>query len=418
MAHSHHGYRTDPPADCCAPLRQRGGWALPLVMLIACGVAAAGCQSSRKTANSDIGAIRNPFALAGTADGPIEGSLDPMKGLPEYEQAMAIYREGKIEEAEKAFKKVAKQFKDHPVEEDALFMIAECQYRRKRYSWAQDSYDKLLKKYPTSRYLEESTQRLFSIASIWLNPNGKTPPEELVRVSAADVDGTNENGIEVPYSLPIVPNLFDRTRPVFDTQGRALQALKSVWLHDPTGPLADDAVMMTAAYHLRRGDHREANVYFKILREEYPKSEHAKHAFVLGTGVLLATYQGAKYDATALDEADNLVRSTLNIYPESEHREKLQQDLQRIRMEDAARDWARIEFYQRKYNHQAVALYCEMLIERFPDSEYADRARALLAEIDPQYRPVSLGVAEIARTPPDRSDGSSEPGRISLSDDP
>ncbi len=102
---------------------------------------------------------------------------------------------------------------------------------------------------------------------------------------------------------------------MFDTDGRALQALRSIWLHDTTGPLADDALMLSANYHLRTGDFTESARLYKLLREQYPDSKHFENAFMLGSHVTLASYQGPSYDGKSLDEATKLKEAALRIFP-------------------------------------------------------------------------------------------------------
>ena len=376
-----------------------------------------GCQVPLKTAVNNVLQAPNYFARKDdkAAARAREAALHPERGLPEYDAAEALYNAEKYAEAEKALKKVAKDFKDYPVEEDALFLLAECRYKQKLYTKAQDAYGTLVKKYPSTRHLEESTRRLYTIATIWLDPNGKHSAEELVQVSAEDVTDPGHSSKDVPYVFPLTPNLFDNSRPLFDTQGHALQALKSVWLNDPTGPLADDAIMMTAAHHLRRGNFREADRFFGMLREEYPKSDHAQNAFVLGSHVKLMNYQGENYDGKILNEADNLVRSTMNIYSDVPEREMMAEQLQKIQEQRAAREWARVEFYQRKQRPQSVAVYCEALIQDHPNTTYAEKARQLLADLDPKYR------TGLLRTYPERTPQTpaydEEPGRAEVSDE-
>ncbi|NOX56728.1 MAG: outer membrane protein assembly factor BamD, partial [Planctomycetes bacterium] len=175
--------------------------------------------------------------------------------------------------------------------------------------------------------------------------------------------------------------VLDRTRPVFDTNGRALQTLKSIWLNDPTGPLADDALMLAATYHLRKGHYTEADHLFGILRDEYPKSPHLEKAFLLGSHVKLMAYQGPEYDAKKLLEAEQLKETTLRLFPNLPDREQLKQELARIEEAKAERDWAVVQFYLRKKRLKAVAVYCNLILEEHPKSKYAEKARELLEEI-------------------------------------
>lgn len=355
--------------------------------LLICAVSGVtGCASTRgKGADSQASSkpiFTNPFAQKKKT----REIIDPELGLDEYDLAMAKFEKKEYDEAANDFKAVAKKFYDYPVEEDALFMVAECRFAAKRYGWAQDAYDGLIKKYPSSRYLEKSSRRLYAIGAMWLNGDGNADTKELIQVSATDV--TKPESVQrkpIPNSIPLAPNLFDKSRPLFDTPGNALKALKSVWLHDPLGPLADDAVMLTAVYYIRKGNFREADHWLDILRREYPKSEHTQTAFVVGSHIKLASYQGPKYDGRDLVDADDLIHSTLNLFPDVEDREQLQAELVKIHNRGAERNWSRAEYYRHRAKPQSEAIYCEAVLKDFPESEYAKLAAKRLQELGPQY---------------------------------
>lgn len=105
-------------------------------------------------------------------------------------------------------------------------MQGECQYKQKRYARAQDSYDALLKKYPSTRHIDVTTTRLYTIASTWLGNNKPENSKRMTQVGYDDVKGDVKNNPikETPHRFPLTPNLTDKSRPTFDTNGRALQA--------------------------------------------------------------------------------------------------------------------------------------------------------------------------------------------------
>src|SRR4029079_3731428 len=123
----------------------------------------------------------------------------------------------KYAEAEKAFKKVAKQFKKSEICEDAVFMEAEAAYAQERYAKAHDLYARVLKEYPTTRHLDKISTRLFKISMIWLGP---PPLAELDEIQQVNHD---KYGERVPAAEPtkqskrqvLVPNFTDKTRPMF-----------------------------------------------------------------------------------------------------------------------------------------------------------------------------------------------------------
>lgn len=333
-----------------------------------------------------------------------------IEGLAEYEAAQQLYDAGEYATAEKAFKTLARQratagktwqtrwqeifarekprpgdafsgFGD-PIEEDALYMVGECQFAQQKYSWAQDSYGRLLEKYPSTRHLDTVTRRLFTIARYWLQMPSQAAEQGAVQL-VEHTEGGEAPAIKPPGGLsrwPVVPNLTDRTRPVFDTNGRALQALESIWQHDATGPLADDALMLQATYYHTKGDYVEAARLYGLVRDQYPDSSHFRDAFLLGSHVTLASYSGAEYDDSTLAESKRLKETARRIFADlsAEQRQRLDEELEKIRDAEVEREWAKVQFYLRKNQPASVALHCNQIINRYPNSRYAQQAAEIL----------------------------------------
>jgi len=271
--------------------------------------------------------------------------------------------------------------------EDSLFLLAESQFQQKKFPSAQDSYAELLTDFPSTRHIDRTSERLFEIGRYWLDsqnfkaaaqirPAGATAP-------ASSIDrGTPQGWIA---GLPVAPNISDRTRPVFDTKGQALHALKTIWLNDPTGHLADDALMLAAATHMERGDLREADRILTNLRKLYPDSPYLEPAFLLGSHVRLMGYQGSHYDETPLEEAAQLKKSTLGLFPDITEKQRLRAELADIETARAEREWQRVEFYRKKNLPKAMAVYLNRILARYPDTAHAQRARQALLQLGPDY---------------------------------
>jgi outer membrane protein assembly factor BamD (BamD/ComL family) len=378
----------------------------------------AGMFGGAKSEEEEIRRLTDTSGVKGPLQRLISGgtraqSLAPAAGREEYERALALFKAGKYEAAERMADKVADKYKNSPVREDAIFLTAESQFKQKRYSWAQDSYDLLVKEFPATRYMETRNKRLFNIARYWLqDPQYVTAdnvkaaefnPTGSQKRATVEASPRKAGGFDITRTIPILPNFRDRSRPVFDTEGRALQALKSIWLSDPTGSLADDALMLEASHHMRNGNYLEADRIYTILRDEYSKSPHAENAYVLGAFVKQASYQGPEYDPQVLNDAEQLKKSTLRLYPKHPDRERMLRDLRKIELAKAASDWDMVRFYRRKNRPVSVAVYCRYIIKTYPESEYAARARKLLTEIG---EPVDPG----DRRPPVKKPQTSEPG--------
>jgi len=340
----------------------------------------------------DTSRIRGPLerSFAG-ADSVLErGRKYSPEGQQKLGIAIALYDKGETDRAIKQFKSVAKKFKETSAGEEAQFRLGEAYYATGQLPKAQDAYNQLFVDYPSTRYVEPAAKDLFKIAKTWLEISEPASRSDIKQVSLAsgealssDVElNESSNSKDPTLWLRVLPNFHDRTRPVFDTQGRALQALKSIWLNDPTGPLADDALMLTATYYMRRRNPVEADRYFQILREEYTDSPHLEEAFLLGSHVKLTSYQGAHYEGATLAGAENLKEQSLHLFPGTQHRQQLRKDLDRIYLLQAERKFAYVEYWQAKGRPRAVAVACMGLISEFPDTSFADEARRILRSID------------------------------------
>lgn len=339
--------------------------------------------------------LRNFFKNKPEEEDDGTGTLKPIKGEPEYLAATELYKQEKYAEAGKAFKKIRKKkiYKHSEIREDALFMEAEAAWQQEHYATAHDAYAVLLKDFPSTRHMNIVSERLFKIGRLWLEF-----PEvaKLGEIQQANFDNPSkplpsEEPPKGPKKKPIfLMNLRNKKEPLFDTPGNGVAALSAVWMNDPTGPLADDAMMLVASYHARRGNYVEADRYFQNLRELYPQSPHVQNAFVLGAHVKLMSYQGPNYESRTLSEAELLKKSILNLYPNIPEADRIRKELARIENNRAEIIWTQCEFWFRKGNKRASAIYCHEVITEYPNSPYAKKAEDLLAKMGVEYQSGSV----------------------------
>ena len=273
------------------------------------------------------------------------------------------------------------------VEERAQFMLGESLFMQGLFPKAADSYDTLIQRYPATRHLDAVTRRQFHIARVWLG----FPVKELR--TGGDIDLV---GYEAAASLtkskgavekPSFVQFGDASRPTLDAAGRARNLLTNIWLNDPTGPLADDALMLLGSYAYRTGDYVEAASNYEILREQYPESPHLENAYLLESHVRLASYDGPTYDAQNLERSAQLKQQTLTDFNlPVETRRRQQQELNVIEDERARREWANVEFYRRRGEPSAVKLHCHTILNEFSESRYVKPAQQMLQQLAEEQR--------------------------------
>lgn len=275
-----------------------------------------------------------------------------------YNEGDKLFREQKYEEAAKKFAAAADRWPNSLLEEDALYMQGESYFFVDRYGKSRDAFELLLKRYQNSRHLDRVVNRQFLIGRYW-----------------------DEKGRD---HAMLNPNFFDKSRPWFDTHGNGLKVYENIRLADPTGPLADDAVMAQGAAYFRDDRHEDAAFQFEILRKDYPNSEHQKQAHLLGLQSYMNSYQGPQYDRTPLDKADKLVSSTLrNLgHQMPEEQPRLREAQSTIRNQAAERDYDLAEYYRRLGYNRAARQHYAVIMRDYADTKFADLSRQRMTETE------------------------------------
>jgi outer membrane protein assembly factor BamD (BamD/ComL family) len=275
-------------------------------------------------------------------------------------EADALFREGKYGEAIPKYKQAIDRWPDSAIEEDAMWQLAESLFFTDQYPKAEDQYDELVKKYANTKYLDRVAQRQFIIAQYWIALDDK-------------------------QHLPtIVPNLVDRSRPLFDTRGRALKAYDHVRINDPRGPLADDSLMAAANAHFLDRQWLDADYFYGLLRSEYPDSDFLLQAHLLGLQAKLRAYQGPGYEGGILDEAEILADQVVVQFPDQlgrDEEERVQQARGEIAAQQALRHWRRAEFYAKGRHYSSARIYYALIARDYPKTMLAQQAHAKYQEI-------------------------------------
>jgi tetratricopeptide (TPR) repeat protein len=275
-------------------------------------------------------------------------------------EADGLYNQRKFKEAISKYKVAIDRWPDSAIEEEAMWQLAECWFFTDQYPKAEDAYDELVKKYANTRYLDRIAQRQFVIAQYWIA-----------------LDDKHEY-------LTIAPNFFDRSRPIFDTRGRALKAYDHVRINDPRGPLADDSIMAQANAHFLERQWIDADYFYTLLRGEYPDSDFLLQAHLLGLQAKLRAYQGAGYEGGVLDEAEVLADQTLVQFPDQLARADQDRVLgvrAEIHAQQALRHWTRAEFYAKGEHYTSARIYYALIARDRPETLLAAKARERLGEL-------------------------------------
>jgi outer membrane protein assembly factor BamD (BamD/ComL family) len=333
--------------------------------------------------HSDPEAINpSPLVLGSNGYKPLEAPKNP-EAEAEFKAAERLFQQGKLDEAETLFAKLGKKRKGSPWGEKGLYFVAECQYQRGKLVDAHNSYEKLVAEYPGTEYLDKLVSREYAIAQKWLaQADPKAKPEEKLAW----------------YTR------FTGERPLFDTTGDALQALEHVRHHDPTGPLADDAVLRIADEHMEHRDYESAALYYDQLVVDHPKSPFLQRAQLATIDARIKGYLGPEYDGSGLNQARELIKQTMATFPDRPAgNEKLYHTLDLINDQEAERTFVVGDYYQRTGKVSSAEYYFGKIPQRWPKSPYATQAKTRLAVLAKMPRkataPSKINITQSAGDP-------------------
>ncbi len=263
-------------------------------------------------------------------------------------------------EAAKIYDSSAQRWSNSNLHEDALFMAAESYFFGQRYPEADDRYERLLKDYPKSRYLDQIQQRRFSIAHYWLQ--------------------TDQLDHQKFYEF----NLMNPTLPWRDQFNFGVRILDQIRLDDPTGDIADDATLLAADACLEIGRYHQADNLFSDLIKTFPSSEHQFRAHRAAIQTKLLRYRGPEYGDTALLESEKLLKQVHRQFPQQARQQ--QQELVRLKAEihykKAEREWSTGQFFDERASYAAAQIYYRTLVKEYADTPFAVPARKRLLEIE------------------------------------
>jgi outer membrane protein assembly factor BamD (BamD/ComL family) len=171
---------------------------------------------------------------------------------------------------------------------------------------------------------------------------------------------------------------FGPTKPFFDREGRAVDALEKVRMYELKGPLADQALYRCGIVKMYRQDWREADHYFSTLANNHPDSKLAPKAIECAIFCKQEATGGSDYDGRKTAEARKLIQVALSAYPDIANdpakRKKMDTLRQAIDLQQAEKEYKMAEFYRRTGHPGSAYFYYVLVQRRYPHTIYAQMA--------------------------------------------
>lgn len=319
-------------------------------------------------------------------DSEIQAELEAGKRLyqdKEYAKAEAIFH--KISHHDKPFfltailpggDKTTKTIKPKdiplPVLDDALYYEALCQYYQSNYRAAEGTLRKYAKDFRNGAHADEVNRRLFDIANYWLDDTRK-----LMQAYEEKREGKRF------WIMPASYVHWSHDKPMLDTEGHAIECLEDVRLNDIGGPLGEKALFYIATIKFFREDYKDADYYYSQLYEHYPNSPLAPKAIKQAIISKQLSTGGSCYDCRAVEESRKLIDVATRAYPKMATKDAdwISRQLVSVNLQQADRDFNIAEFYRRTGHPGSAYFYYELVIRRYPNTDYAAKATARKNEV-------------------------------------
>jgi outer membrane protein assembly factor BamD (BamD/ComL family) len=323
-------------------------------------------------------------------DGLEEARLDSVDTNPDMAGGLQLFRQQEYARAEKTFHRLAEKTKDNAaLAEKARFYEAECLYLQDRYPRAADTYIRMLNDFGSGMYREQAVQRLYDIADHWLDDTRQ-------QMLQAKEKREGKRWFVTPQFVQ-----FDRTKPVLDEQGRALEVLEQVRYNAISGPLADKALYLLGKVKFYNKDYLDADHYFTQLVEQFPNSPFAEESIKLAIVSKHLCTGGADYDGRKVAEARDLVHKALHNYPKlAEQKEEFLDQLVNITLQQAEKDYNKAEFYRRTGRPCPAYFLYEVVRRRYPGTPYAEKATEQMHKLRAQVEKENGGALPVPELPP------------------
>lgn len=260
-----------------------------------------------------------------------------------FDRGFELFLGGRYSKAAGAFEKCV-EAAGEPTREDALILQAESLLGASRYRSAFEAYEKFLADYPGSRYADRAL----------------------------------EGELEVARSLLAGTRVTFLGLRLWASYGLGEKVVDGIISHRPFSDCARAAQISLARSYYRRKLYIESASAYRQYVELYPNGEEVREA-MLGMGrSILVDAGGPLYDPVPYYRAHAVAGDFLQQYPRSPEAEATERLRRRARNNLAEHYFTVAKWYLKMGEIDASVLYFKKVVDTYGDTEWADRAWAIM----------------------------------------
>ena len=310
-----------------------------------------------------------------------DGIAKPSDETMLFERARSAMSGKDYRSAARDFKALLKNFPASRNREEVMWLRAAALMGLEDHMAAFEQYEELITNYAGGPHYRDSLLKEIEIADIYLGP-------------------TRRKVLGIPLTSG-------------DTE--AVEILRKVYAHQPTGDLADNVVRKIADYYWSKEQWTEAEDYYDKYCREYPNGPAARVAELRRAKCAIEKCRGSRYDTTSLQLAYDRLRQFKQKFPEDAEREGVPAQLAKIREMQAEALYETAINYYRSGKPLAAAYYVERLQQKFSDTIWCEMSRQFMADIsmkkdEHESQAETTGNGKEEPKPQAKSEGKDKPG--------
>jgi TolA-binding protein len=282
----------------------------------------------------------------------------PEPGTPEgdLEIAKQLFATGEIGKAEDAVESWLKTYPDSPLTGAALFLKGDIEMKNGRLHNAFKNYEQVLDQYAGIPEWETALEREYEIAERYFA-------------------GEKRRFLGMP---------------IIDARPDAVEILTRIHERHPESNLAQRALMRLANYYYNQHYWSDAEATYQLVVTGYPQSPYRLEAMRRSAEAAMNRYHGPAYDDSSLLDARARYEAYRDEGISQEERAKVNAILNDIEAKRAEKYIVIADLYKRLGKERSEAVYLQELVERWPDSPAAGKARNRLARLEPREQGIQV----------------------------
>jgi outer membrane protein assembly factor BamD len=267
----------------------------------------------------------------------------------QFKEAIKWFNNKDYKRAYKEFKKLLIHYPDAKEAADGQYYLALCLEKLNKPYQAFLEYKKLIDSYPNSKKINEVVEREYNIGEYFLNRE----PKKWLGVSIYDF-------VEHP----------------------AIEIFRTIVEKTPYSEYAPQAQYKLGVLFYQLGRYDEARDAFQKLVDNYPESKWALPAKYQLAIVTAKGSMGPDYDASSIKEARRRLDEFIKANPQVEISSQAKDYLKELKEKEAKKNFDIAKFYEKQKKYKAAKIYYELVLKKFPDTDYAQQAEVRLKELN------------------------------------